>query len=558
MRYHFSRRRPVLPAFIAAFLALVTFVGACSALPESGPVYEGIDDLPSQAPVDFVAQDPRPGDEPIEIVRGFLDGVTAGLGDEFAVARKYLSDSQASVWNPSSAVMIYSTATPRLEENDAGQVVMSVQISGTIDAHGVYSEAEVNQPTELIFDVEENADGEWRISGLADGMVISEVVYNSQFLQFDLYFFSPDHNYFVPDQRYFPSRTLASYALRELSVGPAEWMAQGVVSAVPAGVSLSVLRVSGGVAYVEASQDVLNSTTADRSLMAAQIQRTLTQLAQVREVEVSVAGAPLLISSRPPLVRPEPPMAATLHGRMDEEFYEIAGGTVTGPGTEIPEGMRALTLNFEGNQVWGLLGQRNIALLQNGEAEVFYEAPAPLVSPVTDYWGWVWTGATKNEGTLQAVDISGEVTNISAAKLADHRIRNISVSRDGTRIAIIIEEGEDTFLAVAPVIRDRNNRPTGIGPTTKIAPALHDSHVVTWVDNVSIVVLGRPAEMTPVHLVTLGGRTTVLQSLPYAHDVAGNELRGFYVSTNDGDLFARSDLGWQLQSAKVSELIYPG
>ena len=52
--------------------------------------------------------------------------------------------------------------------------------------------------------VQEN--GEWRISGGPDGIVLSQSSFSVVFTERALYFFDPTYTYLIPDVRWFASR----------------------------------------------------------------------------------------------------------------------------------------------------------------------------------------------------------------------------------------------------------------------------------------------------------------------------------------------------------------
>lgn len=94
-------------------------LGGCVSFPESGSVTRGIEGAPEPEAISLVAEDPQPEDSPEQIVRGFLAGAAAGTTDDFSVARLYLSDRTAEVWNPGAEVTIYSGADPLEVEDGA-------------------------------------------------------------------------------------------------------------------------------------------------------------------------------------------------------------------------------------------------------------------------------------------------------------------------------------------------------------------------------------------------------------------------------------------------------
>src|SRR5699024_8704801 len=135
--------------------------------------------------------------------RGFLAGAGAGTTDDFAVARQYLTDATAEVWDPSEQVVVYSGAEqPVVEETDHGRVEVTVSVSGTVDADGVYTPASGDASTTMEFGLNQGAQDQWRINELGDGVLVSEVIFGSQYRQIPLYFLTADGSMLVPDTRW--------------------------------------------------------------------------------------------------------------------------------------------------------------------------------------------------------------------------------------------------------------------------------------------------------------------------------------------------------------------
>jgi hypothetical protein len=90
--------RRLLVLVVALALALVS---ACSSIPTSGPVEE----VPFTAQprgIDIAPEPPAEGVTPTRLVEGFLQAM-ADPGDDYAVARQYLTAGAGAWWQPKSA-----------------------------------------------------------------------------------------------------------------------------------------------------------------------------------------------------------------------------------------------------------------------------------------------------------------------------------------------------------------------------------------------------------------------------------------------------------------------
>ena len=94
--------------YIAWLIALALLLSACSTLPRSGDVHAVKPSAPADREIVLNAQPPSEDATAEEIVQGFLLASAAGLDDDFAVARQFLTKGAAEKWAPESGASIYS------------------------------------------------------------------------------------------------------------------------------------------------------------------------------------------------------------------------------------------------------------------------------------------------------------------------------------------------------------------------------------------------------------------------------------------------------------------
>lgn len=540
-------------------------LSGCASLPDSGPVTSGFDDPIAQAPVEYVAEDPTPGAEPEEIVRGFMSGMSAGQRDDFAVARKYLDTPAQASWDPSTTVTIHASGVePRIvaEAENSVTIEVPIAVTGVLDQDGVMIERSVDTDEVVTFELSRDDDGEWRILDLADGIVITMVTFGSQYGPFEVYFLSSDRAHLVPDVRYFPVRTGASSLLRTLERGPSAWLAAGVTSAVPAGVTLTLARISQGVAQVEISSEALNTSPEDRALLQAQVEQTLVQVTQIQSVELLVDGAELQILSQVPILTRDPLPSAPVMGVVDSGLVVVEAGTAVPTDVMVPPDTVALASSFDGLVVWALtdaglwqlIPDDSITIPADGDS-----AGQQLIHPSIDRFDRVWTGVVNDTGSLLTVDSAGTILAVPAPDLAGREVLDLAVSRDGSRIAFIAGEAGQGQLYVAAIARDGDGIPQQIGQAVALAPNALGVDVVTWIDHATVAILGRHDNGAAVHRVTIGGRSEVQPSVLGGVDlIAGRGAGDFFVVTQDGSLLERTSVGYREVLAEVNLLFSAG
>jgi len=102
-----------------------------------------------------------------------------------------------------------------------------LSVGANVDEFGRYfdSPEATTQSLEFQFVLEED---EWRISALADGVVLSEAAFNEAFTSYRLYFFSTGYRELVADVRWFASRgEVSTKIVRALLAKPTFWLDQG-------------------------------------------------------------------------------------------------------------------------------------------------------------------------------------------------------------------------------------------------------------------------------------------------------------------------------------------
>ena len=557
---------------LGLLMAGLLLLSGCVSFPESGSVARGIEGAPEPEAISLVAEDPQPEDSPERIVRGFLAGAAAGTTDDFTVARLYLTDSAAEAWNPAAEVTIYSGSDPLVvEETDDGTVEVTVTVSGTVDSTGAYTPAPADSGTTFEFDLARSATGQWRIDGLNDGVLVSEVIFGSQYTQTPLYFLTADATMLVPDTRWFPQRNAPTAAMRGLLEGPGPWLDNAVFSALPAETSLTYggVTVSSGTAQVDLTPQALDADATSRQLIRTQIEQTLLALSQVQRVEITVDGVDwdaevtgLHVTSDPSVGRT--PVVLDIEEQVLSTFTDGASDPLRPLDGTIPlEGLDPgpVALGYDGEPVVMRTGSDELITVPTAEQpEVTVLAQVPgMVAPSYDRHGWVWTGPGDNAGELLAVRPTGEQQAVTAEMLAGTELVELRVSRDGSRLALITQREDAVTVEVRAVIRDEAGVPQRLSEGVRVLPELREASRVVWVDEEHLAVLGVSGTNTTVHLTPVGGRTQQLPTVPEVVDIASARGdRELYATTGDGELYARSGLGWRAVAEGVALPAFPG
>ncbi|HEY0188267.1 MAG TPA: LpqB family beta-propeller domain-containing protein [Cellulomonas sp.] len=562
-------RAAVLLVAVAALLA------GCVSIPTSGTVGIGVEGEVEQSSVEPLGDPPPQDGTPEDIVQGFLGASAAGFsrssdsdsGDDFRNAREYLSGETRRSWNPRESVVVYPTSSsPTITLKGESQVQVSVRVSARIDEDGRYSAAGADAEEVLTFDLVQDSDGQWRISTLEDGVVLSEPNFEAIYRSSTLYFLSPDDDFLVPETRWFPTRNLATSIVRALLAGPSDWLRDAVSTAIPEDATLQPDAVSvddDGVATVSLAAGGLPSEPDDRALMQAQIEASLRNVRGVRSVEVTAGDVPLGADASD-LERGQD-WGGELEAIQGDTLVELDQGELV-PVADVTSlaGLDASSPARDGSGTLRVMlsGTDKLVTVPTTDADsrTLLSASA-LVAPSVDRLGWVWTASTDTDGALIAVNADGQQIAVAGDWLAGRTVLSLRVARDATRIAVVSTGSDGVRVDVAAIVRDDSGTPQAIGTAWRTGVTLVDATRVVWVDESTLGVLGLSGSVTTAvyHLVPVAGQVEARAAIADTDDIAGGKGDStLYLSTTDGRLFGRSGSSWELLGTEVSDPSFPG
>ena len=545
-------------ARLGAALVVVLALAACTAIPRSGPVQAGDGTFTDDGnQVDVLAEGPRPGATPQQIVEGFQLAGAAGFAGDFATAREYLLGTVQHAWEPLAEVVVYDPPMVTATTED-GVVTASVQITAHVDAAGRFVEAPRGATTSATYTLEKNVAGEWRLTGVPDGLVIPDDAFDRQFRSVSLYFPSFDGAFLVPETRWFPTQHLPTWVTRALLAGPSPWLRDAVTTAVPEGVSLqadTVVVDDSGVAQValQPARTVLQSDTA---ALYAQIDATLAQVVGVGDVRVTAGDVPIVEETS--YERGGPPDAQVEMVRGTELVTLGEDGLSAVPGVgEIPEGAHGLARSEDGTVRVMLDAAGALVTVPRDDAESQVLLPAAgLAAPSVDRLGWVWTART-SDGVV-AVRAGQDPVVVPAEWLVGRKVVSLRMSRDATRLAIVSRGADGVAVTVSSVVRDAQGTPQQLGEPVVVGALLTDASEVVWLDEGTLGVLGTSGDTPLVHRVPVSGFTTTEADLPDVTGLAGGRV--VLVTTQDGTLHRLVGSTWALVPGvhDVRDPSYPG
>lgn len=488
------------PAVLAALL--LGLLTACSTVP-TGSAPMQITEAPAR-PVGEVGIEPMgpvAGASPEEIVRGFVDAAASTV-QRHPVARDHLTSDAAATWSDETGITLvgadYATVT-----TDAGTVVMTGDLVGTVDPRGVFTAAsgEVFTHEFVLAEVE----GEDRIANPPDGLVMLLPDFERLYDDLAAYFVDPTGQRVVPDPRYVLSGDAQPTTLvQRLLDGPSPALAAGVGNAL-AGVTLSrAVTVDGATVTVDLA-GLRDAAPAQLSQLCAQLVWTLDQLGGTNSVQITAGGDPLPLPGVPTVQRtddwaafnPESvPADAAGHYIDAGRLMTVDGEPAPGPAGTGAYGLvsaavsadprtSALTamvgVSVNGPTATLLAGGYGQDLAPQGTAGRFSVPTVAATRP--EFW------VVRDETTVVRVPSGGSPQPVNAPTLPGQgRATALQLSPDGVRAAVVVSRGDGPALLVGTVVRAEDG-PVALRDLREVAPALNGVADVAWRTAGSLMVL---------------------------------------------------------------------
>ncbi|WP_232679471.1 GerMN domain-containing protein [Nocardioides sp. R-C-SC26] len=556
-------RRLVRARRALVVLLVVPVLAACAGLPESGPVVEA--DADSQAAdaeaFDLTALPPVSGASPVEIVRGFLDAMTASPL-RVDVARQYLAATAAQEWAPETTTITYADKLPPQQESSL-RVSVRLAEAELLDRAGAWRGRLPAPRQTLRFDLTVE-NGEYRIVNPPNALVVPDAWFAQRFQQASLYFFDPSGSVLVPEPVYVPrGDQRATSLISGLLAGPGSALADVVSTAIPAGLSqgLSVPVSADGVADLSLAGPAVppNQSTVDR--MLAQLVWTLRQDPRIKALQLTIGDQVVRDASGAtafPVAESGRYVPAGIGGPGD--LYGLARGRLvllpggqpeprptSGPFGAGRAGLRDVAVDLDGVRAAGVgvAGDRvlvagvgrPIDVTGGGDGATPPGAADPgdevvpvltggtdLLAPVWDAMGRVWVVDRTAAGAVVwciVPDPSGvprrvrrvEVPGVTAAEVV-----RFLVSPDGTRFVAVVRGEDSDRIRAGRVEVDQRGRIASVTPTVEIdtgRATLRRIVDVAWHSATTIAVLAPvvPAEVVEVHTVSVDGAPAGIDSL---------------------------------------------
>jgi hypothetical protein len=491
---------------LLAGIGLCLLAAGCANIPSSSRPQIISETLPAAEPpadsdLRYDAIVPRPGELPEDIVRDFLR-VGGSYERDHARARAYLTEPGRKGWNDDSRVTVLDDA-PYLEVQDGGAtVLMRAQQQGRIEG-GSYVPGSARYPHTFQL---KKVDGNWRIDNPPPGVLIEATPFEAAFRAYNVYFLDSTRTRVVPDVRWYAAarETLPSVLVTAIEQGPSAWLDGAVESdleeaTLQSNVEQDSDRVKVYLGGLGDRADTLSSAG------FAQLVWTLNQL--------GVGGVEIYIDGR--LVGPRDAPRRTLQQLSDWRGFGPDGLSASTPGYFVKNGAVWTTEDAPlagpaGRSTYGAVA---VALSTNGSSLAVVRRASggrrvllvgsagrlrPMVTGSTltaPTWaseaGEVWT--VQDGRNVVLVPAHGRATRVVAPLERIGPVRALRLSRDGSRVAVVVGPAGRERLHVGVVIRD-NNGSVRIERLRELDVGEVPVSDVSWSDALTLVALVRAGQ----------------------------------------------------------------
>ncbi len=525
------RRR--LYAAAALLLALLVVAG-CANIPEESTPHAVRDE--QQPPAQDDALPPTPNLNAFDLVREFVR--RSGEPD---AARAYLTQKAQASWVGDAKPTIIQDTFGTVPQPNAGGGRQSGQDQGGVEDTHVTVMLRVTQVGRLGADnafipsIGENQfrvgvvreKGQWRIDEPPNGVYVPMSDFNSAYRPVTVYFFDPDLRIIVPDLRYVaakPEEGLPTRVINVLLNGPSDSMRRSIVSPLQ-GVAArtNVVTDSDGTLVVDLVP--LGSKSEDqRELIAAQIVLTM-QTVTYSRLRIKGDGQDLIqghgdwrpsdIKQYDALTKPssDQPGLVAFGGRLhtlDESAKPIPGPAGNGEYNVVSaaqsiDGGQLAVITKVGDKLRLRVGPYGEPLQEVDLDATTMTRPTWRVStaegqPASEVW-------TVEDGNVVRIVRAGDETwksvEVNASALEPFGpIRELRLSRDGTRAAIVTAAGK---LVVTSVVRDKDSVSLAM-PRTLQPETIRNAVGVDWLNQHTLVVVTSQADL-PVIRLSVDGQT---------------------------------------------------
>ena len=534
------------------FLGMSFLLTACAGIPTSAPIKYGpeINSAQSDQFIQVIGRPPYAGMTQEQVIRGFLSAL-ADSRNNYAIAKEYLSQDAATTWQTSAGITLYDFATLEVTAEDTIANVKMAKVA-EINEVGYLTISPTGTKIDQTFELAQNELGEWRISKLSDGVLLTTGDVERSFKGYPVYFLSSDRRTLVADTVLLPRNLTGSATalVQALLEGPSNKLKVATVNSFPTGTKLTYgsVPISDGVANIDLTNQILSSDQQTKSHMSAQLAWTLGSVPNVNSISITVSGQPISISGVAqtqtaqdwPLFNPAQFTGnEILHLVRDNQVISY---DLNGEETLVVQVNPSSRINIndaygspQGGSIAAISTDKKRVLLSTGRGGQFEQvATGEAVSkPSWDKSGSLFY-SDYGVGIFE-VTANREIrpVSFSANDLARvTQVKQLAIANDGVRVAMVVSDGSIDLLVGGAIVKTQTDTQIiGLHLIERNISVIKD---LTWQTPTSIAVLGSDSSGGNLIMdVDLATGTHISTAAPVsAQSIASSIGKQIYVGTS--------------------------
>jgi hypothetical protein len=478
-------------AAASAAVAGLVLAGCGVSMPRSGPVVETRTSASTRddGSVNINPRRPGKGDTPEQIVRGFLEAMTATPAIRTSVAREFLTREARSDWQP-TGMIVYSGVTIPHGNNE---VETTLNGADRTDGRGAWLGPMTEAESTIRFPMERE-DGQWRISVPPGELIVPQSWFEQRFRQVSLYFFDPSGAILVPEPVFVPrGQQFVSTLVNGLLQGPSPELAAAELTFLPSDLRplVSVPVSASGVADVDLTSDTADDAMPappEAELLVSQLAWTLRQDPTIERFHITIGGRPVQLPDGETEFSVDfgDKYAPYVEGA-GSLLYGVQGGRMVGgtpqalepvPGPFGQENLdlRAVAPDLTATQAAGVSASGTTLwvapvtddaepatpLITNGE---------DLLDPAWDFSGRLWEVDRRRAGAVVHYLRGDQMRTLDVQGISGEDVKDFLVSRDGSRlIAVIRQDAGNDAVVVSRILTTGDGQVVSALPSDNITP----------------------------------------------------------------------------------------
>jgi hypothetical protein len=380
-----------------------------------------------------------------------------------------------------------------------------------------------------------------------------------------VYFWDKSLSYLIPDVRWFPVKaSLATKLTNTMLAGPTDWLAPAAQNIFPKGTKLNInsVTVAGGLASIDLNASALKIPAWKLPYLKSQLLATLSAVPGLTEVSVSIQRTVLNItttSSGMPNTGSNLPVILT-----DNDISRIAG-TEPMPlaaAAKYVQKLHATAFSLSNDSSYlALRGEGTIYVYNLGvltSQERLVDSRANLLAPSVDAFNAVWTATGQPGDPLRVVDQGGSTVMLKNPYPGSISIREIALSPEGARLAIVHDNYRGSVVDVYPVIRDKNGNVLSLADPLPLPAFGTQIRGLSWSDRTTLMGIAVVNRIQQVRSLQIGGSVTDGKVMTDAVALVSSIGDNLYYLNEQGEVLVSKGASWDVIQREVKSLRMSG